>query len=257
MLNTMPRLLPRAGWLPLLLLLCGGCTAMTNPLADGIPVRLLPPELMGPAKTNYQTVPLSLLRQPQPDAYKLDAGDVLGVFVEGYLGEKPAAIPTHVAPLVLSRDQNRLPPSAGYPVPVQENGQIALPGVEKLLVRGMTVGDARDAIVKLYNPDAKLIRVVKDQIIVTLLHPRQTQVLVFRQEAQSFQTAARTDRFPSANATPAISSISPRTRTTCCKHWCAPAGCRSSTLTTKSSSIAAACATNPWCTWTRQKRGRI
>ena len=70
----------RGCWLGIILIVCSvacGCTAMTNPVADGIPVRLLPPELLGPAKTNYQTVPLSLLRQPQPDAYRLDAGDVL------------------------------------------------------------------------------------------------------------------------------------------------------------------------------------
>src|SRR5438874_4677915 len=87
-----------------LVLLCAlstGCTALTNPIADGIPVRLLPPEILGPTKTNYQTVPLSLLRQPQPDAYKLDTGDVLGIYVEGYLGEKN--VPTYTPPLVQNR----------------------------------------------------------------------------------------------------------------------------------------------------------
>ena len=73
----------------------GGCTALTNPVADGIPVRLLPPEIVGPAKTHYQTIPLNLLRQSQPEVYKLDTGDVLGVYVEGFLGEKnvPSVLP--------------------------------------------------------------------------------------------------------------------------------------------------------------------
>jgi protein involved in polysaccharide export with SLBB domain len=178
----------RAGWVGIIVAVCAlstGCTAVTNPIADGIPVRLLPPELLGPCKTDYQTVPLSLLRQPQPDAYKLDAGDVLGIYIEGYLGEKN--VPTYTAPLVQNRDQNRLPPSAGYPVNVQEDGKIALPGVDKLSVKGMTVAEAHDAIVKLYNPNPNLIRVVKDQVLVTHLFSRQHQVLVFRQEGNTFQ----------------------------------------------------------------------
>src|SRR5579862_8288520 len=62
----------RAVWFALVLALCGtggGCTAVTNPIADGIPVRLLPPEIIGPAKTNYETIPLTVLRQAQPAAY--------------------------------------------------------------------------------------------------------------------------------------------------------------------------------------------
>jgi protein involved in polysaccharide export with SLBB domain len=177
-----------AGWIGIIAAVCAlstGCTAVTNPVADGIPVRLLPPELLGPCKTNYQTVPLALLRQPQPVAYKLDTGDVLGVYVEGYVGEKN--VPTYVSPLTQMRDTNRLPPAAGYPVAVPEDGKITLPGVEKLFVRGMTIAEAHDAIVKLYNPNPNLIRVVKDQVLVTHLHPRTQQVLVFRQEGNTFQ----------------------------------------------------------------------
>jgi protein involved in polysaccharide export with SLBB domain len=177
----------RAGWVGILLAVCAlttGCTAITNPIADGIPVRLLPPELLGPSKTNYQPVPLSLLRQPQPDVYKLDAGDVLGIYVEGYLGEK--IVPPYMPPLVQRRDENRFPPSAGYPITVQEDGKIALPGVEKLSVKGLTVGEVRDAVIKLYNPNPNLIRVVKDQVQVTHMYARQHQVLVFRQEGSTF-----------------------------------------------------------------------
>ena len=166
-------------------LLCAasaGCTAVTNPIADGIPVRLLPPEIVGPSKACYQTIPLNLLRQTPPDAYRLDAGDVLGVFIEGYLGEKNVLLPVQVAPLVQIPGQNRLPPGAGYPVPVQEDGKIALPAFPKLSVKGMTVGEARDAIRNLYKDKIDN----NERFLVTLLHQRQQQVLVFRQEAQQF-----------------------------------------------------------------------
>jgi protein involved in polysaccharide export with SLBB domain len=182
------RLKARATWIALLLFLggaSGGCTAVSNPIADGIPVRLLPPELLGPCKTNYQTIPLNVLRQAEPDAYRLDAGDVLGVYLEGFLGDKNVPLPVQVAPLVQTQGQNRLAPGAGYPIPVQEDGNIALPAVPKLSVKGMTVGEARDAIRNLYI-DKELIRKENERIVVTLLHPRQHQVLVFRQEAQSF-----------------------------------------------------------------------
>src|SRR5581483_5480616 len=123
-----------------------GCTAITNPVADGVPVRLLPPEIIGPTKTCYQTIPLNLLKQTPAELYRLDSGDVLGVYVEGYLGEKAVPLPVHVAPLLQMPGQNRLEPSAGYPVRVQEDGHIALPGVPKVLVKGMTIDEARSAI---------------------------------------------------------------------------------------------------------------
>src|SRR5260221_2037845 len=73
-----------------------GCAALSNPVANGIPVRKLPPELLGESKANLQTIPLSLLRQPRADAYKLAAGDVLGIWIEGVLGEKGQPPPVRV-----------------------------------------------------------------------------------------------------------------------------------------------------------------
>jgi protein involved in polysaccharide export with SLBB domain len=162
-----------------------GCTAVSNPIADGIPVRLLSPDILGPCKTNYQTLPLNALRQPQPDAYLLDTGDVLGIFIDGFLGEKTLPVPVQVAPLIQIPGQNRLAPSAGWPIAVESDGNIGLPGVPKLFVRGMSVGAARDAIRDLYIR-TDLIRKENERIIVTLMQPRQYQVLVFRQEAQAF-----------------------------------------------------------------------
>jgi protein involved in polysaccharide export with SLBB domain len=161
-----------------------GCTAMTNPVADGIPVRLLPPELLGPSKANYQTIPLNILGQPQPDAYRLDAGDILGISAKDFIADQLPP-PVAAAPTLQGHEQNRLAPTSGHPVPVQEDGKIALPGIPKLSVKGLTLDEARVAIQNHYK-DLNLEPVPREKITVTLLHPRQTQVLVFRQEATAF-----------------------------------------------------------------------
>jgi protein involved in polysaccharide export with SLBB domain len=175
----------RAGLSAALLTACGlagGCAAITNPVADGIEVRRLPPELLEPTKAGDQTIPLTLLGQPRPATYRLDAGDVLGVYVEGFLGERtPDQLPIHVGTLTQNRDQHRFPPSAGYPVPVEEDGTVYLPTVGGVSVRGKSIAEARDAI-------RAAIKVENAKVVVTLMTPRQYQVVVMRQEATSFGT---------------------------------------------------------------------
>ena len=59
-------------------LLCGvlsGCAALTNPVANGVPVRRLPPELLGEPKEGTRPLPLTLLRQKPPAAYRLGPED--------------------------------------------------------------------------------------------------------------------------------------------------------------------------------------
>jgi protein involved in polysaccharide export with SLBB domain len=166
-----------------------GCAAISNPVADGIAVRRLPPELLEPSKAGEQTIPLSLLGQPKPAAYRLDAGDVLGVYVEGFLGERnpPDPLPIHVGPLVQSRDVHRLAPAAGYPVPVEDDGTVSLPGAGNLAVRGLSIPEAREAI-RTFYVQKRLIKADSARVIVTLLTPRQYQVLVMRQESATFGT---------------------------------------------------------------------
>src|SRR5262245_20606454 len=75
-----------------------GCAAITNPVGDSVPVRLLPPDLFGPSKAASATIPLNMLRQPMPPVYQLDHGDVLGIYIEGIVGDKNQPPPIHVAP---------------------------------------------------------------------------------------------------------------------------------------------------------------
>jgi protein involved in polysaccharide export with SLBB domain len=181
----------RWGVLPVMgyLLFLSGCAALTNPIADGVSVRHLPPELLEPTKDGEQTIPLALLGQPRPPTYRFEPGDVLGVYVEGFLGEQlqAAPVPIHVGPMVRAREQHQVPPAAGYPIPVEDDGTINLPSAGSLAVRGLSLPEVRKAIRDLYI-EKRLLKDETGRVIVTLLHPRQYQVIVVRQEASSFTT---------------------------------------------------------------------
>src|SRR5258708_36540874 len=107
-MNSWYRLLPCCLALSALCGLLQGCASFSNPVANGIPVRRLPDELLAESKQGSQALPLSVLRQKPPEAYLIGLEDVLGVWIEGVLGEKGIAPP-------LVRESN-LPPSLGYPI---------------------------------------------------------------------------------------------------------------------------------------------
>src|SRR5262245_42599343 len=86
-----------------------GCAAVTNPVANGIPVRLLPEELKAETREGFEQIPLTLLRQQPPEAYLLDVGDTLGIFIEGVIGSTDTPPPVNIP------DTAELPPSIGYP----------------------------------------------------------------------------------------------------------------------------------------------
>jgi Polysaccharide biosynthesis/export protein len=172
----------------LALLVCAtssGCVAITNPVANGIPVRRLPPELLGESRTAEQPLPLTMLRQPPPEAYRLAAGDVLGVWIPTLLGGKEGVAPgaeQSVLPPTTLTESARLPAPIGYPVPVEENGTITLPSLEPLSVTGMTKEQAERAIYEAYTVKKKILQ-PGARVTVTLWRRRMYHVLVFRQDA--------------------------------------------------------------------------
>ncbi len=128
-------------------LLCAalsGCASLSNPVADAVPVRKLSPEVIGRRREEEHTISLSLLRQRPPDAYRLAPGDLLGVWVEGVLGEKGQPPPLRLP------EQGNLPPAFGYPIAVRADGTISLPLIEPIKVAGMTVEEVQELIVKTY-----------------------------------------------------------------------------------------------------------
>ncbi len=165
--------------------LAAGCAAMSNPGVQGIPVHLLPPELRGKSVAGMRTIPLSLLGQERPKDYRIDAGDTLGVWIDGVLGEKgqqpPIQTPVHLG-------NADLPPSMGFPFQVQRDGTISLPWIEPLKVAGMTFKEAEEAIRRAYVPNF-LTEKGRPRIIVSLMRPRTYHILVLRQDSpQPVQT---------------------------------------------------------------------
>jgi protein involved in polysaccharide export with SLBB domain len=155
-----------------------GCAALTNPVANGIPVPLLPPELLAEPKDGKETIPLAYLRRKPPERYELGPGAVLSVYIEGVLGERG------VPPPVSAPELADLPPAVGYPVPVRDNGTLPLPLIEPIKVEGMTVEEAEEAIIDAYTTgEAPILQPGRERLIVSLLRPRQVRVLVVRQDS--------------------------------------------------------------------------
>ena len=183
-------------------LMLTGCAALTNPVVNGVPVHLVPDELLTqPHREQMVTIPLNLLRQPQPDRHRLAHKDVLGVYIHGVLPadvneqitrDLPVFFPSQVDPLGAG-----LPPSLGYPITVGEDGYIHLPLIDPILVQDMTVNEARDAITRAYI-DKEVVRPGRERVFVSLMSPRQTRVMVIREEEGGFASGGRGDIATSA-----------------------------------------------------------
>jgi protein involved in polysaccharide export with SLBB domain len=170
-----------------LLLLAGGlgvgCASFSNPtLPDAIPVSRLPQEAFGLSRETKKTIPLTLLRQKQPEpqvGYQLDAGDVLGVFIEGVLGDRNTIPPIINLPTSLTGTPP--PPAVGFPIPVQEDGTLNLPLIKPIDVRGKNVLEVQALITKSYTEEGVIAAGAR--ILVSLARQRQYHVTVIRQDA--------------------------------------------------------------------------
>ncbi len=158
---------------------------MSNPTWDGIPVRQLPPHILGESKENYQPVALTLLRQSPPEVYRVDARDVLGIWIEGVLGDKNAPPPVRISEL-----SNALP-SFGYPLPVRDDGTLPVPLIDPINVKGMSLGEVQEALVKAYTVTKKILQPGRERIIVTLVARRQYHILVLREDSGSVTAGAQ------------------------------------------------------------------
>jgi protein involved in polysaccharide export with SLBB domain len=158
-----------------------GCTALFSPL-DTIPASRLPDQFK--AEPQASKVPLNpaRLRQNRPEFYTLDKNDVLGVFIEGVLGNSEEAPPVQIPPA-----NSDLPPAIGFPIPVREDGTLSLPSVKPIPVRGLTIKQAEELIQRAYRGGPEPILKEDGRIIVTLFRERTYRVFVVRQDNSSAQ----------------------------------------------------------------------
>jgi len=154
-----------------------GCAAVSNPVAEAIPVRQLSREVLGRPREERKTIPLTLLRQPVVKEHKIGPGDVLGIYIEGVLGDR-----TQIPPVRLVETGN-LPPALGYPIPVRDDGTLSLPYIPPLNVDGMTFTEAQAALVKAYTVTQKILIPGRERISVSLMKPRTFHILVVRQDS--------------------------------------------------------------------------
>lgn len=123
------------------------------------------------------------LRQRTEASYRLDSGDVLGIFVEGVLGDLDSS-----PPVKYPEPGSDLPPSVGYPIVVREGGQISLPLVEPIDVRGLTIMQAETKIKTAYQTGVSNENpILKDdtRILVSLQRKRTISITVIRQDNSS------------------------------------------------------------------------
>ncbi|HVX14217.1 MAG TPA: polysaccharide biosynthesis/export family protein [Pirellulales bacterium] len=135
---------------------------------------------------------MSLLGQPRPKVYRLASNDVLGIYIEGVLPvatpdqpvkDPPVYFPSELDPR--SGTSTGIPPVLGFPMPIRDDGTVALPMIDPLPLSGKSMTEATDAIRKAYI-DKGIIRPGRERIIVGLMQPRQTRVRVIRQELGGF-----------------------------------------------------------------------
>ena len=157
-----------------------GCQALTFRI-KGVPAAELAPRCLAVPKRGLVPIKVTKLAQPQPDAYRLGPGDIVGIYIPGIIPfQDPTADPTP-PPVYYPEAGSELPPSIGLPFIVLENGKVTLPSVQPVAVDGLSIEEATEAIRAAYAER----RILKDENIiplVTLFKPRTYSVMVVRED---------------------------------------------------------------------------
>ena len=145
---------------------------------NGYPASELPLDYVSPSRTPRKTIDLSLLQQDPPNEHLVGAGDVLGIYIQGVLGDAQTPPPIYVPADGIAD------PSLGYPIRVDTNGTISLPMLDPLPVAGLTMSQTRQMIRRAYTQgNQAVLQPGRDHIHVTLQKPRTYRVIVIREEA--------------------------------------------------------------------------
>ncbi|MGC3968311.1 MAG: polysaccharide biosynthesis/export family protein [Pirellulales bacterium] len=179
----MTNIRPYRATLLLLAAVCGtafsGCSSIA---LNGVPASRLPRWMLGEERASRQPINLIRLRQDPPAVYQLGPRDVLGIYIQGVLGSDEAPPEVHF-PV-----DSKLPPALGYPIPIREDGTMALPLIPPVKISGMTLSQAEKEIRDTYLREGILVP-GRDRILVTLMRKRTYQVVVVREDLGSSQAA--------------------------------------------------------------------
>lgn len=99
--------------------------------------------------------------------YQIDGGDVLGIQIDGVVGNYDKAPPSH-----MPKDGSNILPSFGYPVQVYSDGTIALPLVEEINVRGKNLLEIEKEIKTAFLSGDEPILRSNCRIMVSLMQAR-------------------------------------------------------------------------------------
>ncbi|MEM6473173.1 MAG: polysaccharide biosynthesis/export family protein, partial [Planctomycetota bacterium] len=160
-----------------------GCSTLTQPI-DGVPASKVPRQYFAEPKNNLVPVDVSVLSLEPPREYLIGPDDILGIYLEGVLPFTPPGAPPEPPPVNFPEAESTLPPSIGFPIPVQEDGTLALPLIEPLNVEGLTLDQVQDAIRDAYV-DNDILQPDKARPIVTRIKERTIDVIVIREDGGS------------------------------------------------------------------------
>ncbi len=154
-----------------------GCTAL-HPL-EGVPAEMLADSFRTPVRTPRRPIDPSLLGQPRPGVYRLDTGDVVGIFAPTLYGDGGLGTP----PQVVAETTLNLIPGQGFPHQVGRDGAVHMPFLGPVLVRGMTMEEARSRITALIRNQFEIDAAKEDPVVLlSVLKERTVSVVVFRNE---------------------------------------------------------------------------
>ncbi len=174
----------------------GGCASLSNPVADGVPVRRLPDEVLGRPKSDLKPIPLTLLRQREIEIYRLDKGDVLAIVAEEIIAPANTAVPVRIP------DQFNSTAAIGFPVPVGGDGTISIARLPALNVRGKTLAEVEQLIKDTAsgkNGGPELVNPKNARVTVQLLQKRIYTVTVVREDTQPSPQTGQGGVFLGAN----------------------------------------------------------
>lgn len=154
----------------------------------GITPSQLPAKWLAPSSADLRPVDLTLLRREPLVEHVVRPGDVVGVYVEGIVsGEQLSSGGNELPKYLLApegREQQVESPAIGQPILVQTDGRVSLPQIGTILVAGLSLQDAAEAIRSGYIDQG----VLKDDpsksyVQFSLIRQRPNQVLVLREDA--------------------------------------------------------------------------